>query len=291
MVSLTDLPGQLGVAKEALSAIASVPWVLVYPLLGAVCTVGLPVLGTALLVVFVPHPMVMVTTWAGIVVVIPVAFSFAMVAYCHELDAAFRGGRPSPGAGARVALGRAKRVVVAGFVVGTGGFVLHSTSESVPFGERLGLASKWALRVASVFAFPAVATTDASIRETFADVRAATESAWGGAAVTTLSMQALGTAIAWAGIVPAVVVLAGGFAGIVPSVGPLGPLTIPFLLGVGSLVTAVGTQFAVDGVLRTALYRYARDGQLPSALSTDPGRFVESAGSTDGEPGRAAGST
>lgn len=277
MVSLRDLTGQLDVVGDVLSAVSTVPWVLVYPVLGAICMVGLPVLGTAMLVVFVPHPVVMVAMWAGIVVAIPVTFSFTMVAYCHELDAAFRGRRPAPGTGARVALRRTKRVALAGLVVGTGGFVLHSTAESVPFGERLGLSSKWALRVASVFAFPAVATTDASIRETFGDVLAATESAWGGAAVTTLGTQALGTVIAWAGIVPAVVLLFGGFAGVVPPVGPLGPLTLPFLLGVGALVTAIGTQFAVDGVLKTALYRYVQDGRLPSALAADPGKFVESA--------------
>jgi hypothetical protein len=291
VVSLTDVAVQLRVATAVLSAVSTVPWVLVYPGLGAACMVGLPVVGTALLVAFTPHPVVLVATWAGIVVVIPVAFSFAMVAYCHELDAAFRGRRLPPGTGARVALRRAKRVTIAGFVVGTGGFVVHSTAESVPFGERLGLPSKWALRVAGVFAFPAVATTDAPIRETFGDVLAATESAWGGAAVTTLSTQALGTVIAWTGIVPAVVLLLGGFAGIVPYVGPLGPLTLPLLVGVGGLVTAIGTQFAVDGVLRAALYRYAHDGRLPSALAAEPGRFVETAEAGNGRNGEATGPT
>jgi len=201
VVSLTDLQRQVRVATAVLSAVSTVPWVL----------------GTALLV----------------------AFSFAMVAYCHELDAAFRGRRPPPGTGARVALHRAKRVAIAGFVVGTGGF-----------------------------AFPAVATTDATIRETFEDVLVATESAWGGAAVTTLSTQALGTAIAWAGIVPAMALLFGGFAGIVPYFGRLGPLTLPLLVGVGGLVAAIGTQFAVD-----------------------PGQVVETGEAGDGGRGQVAGPT
>lgn len=272
---------QASVASELLRAVASAPWLLAYPILAAAVAVGFPLAALAIPVFAAPDPLLIAVAWAAPFVAVPVAFSLLMVAYCHELDCAFDGGRPPPGSGLVVAASRRRRAAVAGLIVGTGGMSAHYLGELLPFAERIGVATTWGMRVAGVFAFPAIATTRGSLRETVGVVLSAVESEWGTALVTTASTQALGTAIAWAGLGSGVVFLFGGLFRVLPAVGPLGPFTLPLALGVGGILLAVAVQFAVGGMLRTVLYRYARDGEVPPALSSDVDAFVETDGSVE----------
>ncbi|SNZ05915.1 hypothetical protein SAMN06269185_0981 [Natronoarchaeum philippinense] len=214
--------------------------------------------------------------------VFPIVFAFLMVAYCHELNEAFEGRSPSFGAGLRVAAGRAKLVAVAGLVVGIGSFLVRSVGDSLPVGSIAGLGSAWALRIGSVFAFPAVATTEGNLDDAFEDVVAAVEAEWGKSLIATASTQLLGMVMAWAGIVAAVVLAAGAFtARFAVDAGPLGPFTLPVIVGVSGILAAILVQFTVDGILKTALYRYATEGELPTALSADADELVDPVGASD----------
>lgn len=275
VVELGEVIDQLGLGVQAVRAILTAPWLLVYPIVESVFMVGIPVVATGILVAFVPPPAIMVAVWASMFVAIPIGFSFAMVAYCHELDAALTGRRPMPGSGFAVAVRRFKRVVAAGLVAGTGAFAVHYAGETIPFADSIGVGSTWGLRIAGVFAFPAVGTTDASIRETVTDVHDAVESQWGAALVSTVSTQALGQVIAWAGLVAAIALGVLSFVKIAPGFWPLGPLPLPILVGIVAILAASTVQFAIDGVLKTALYHYARDRTLPPALSADPDAIFE----------------
>lgn len=272
--SLASVRRQFRIGFDAVRALLSAPQMLVYPLLAAVLGIGVPfglAIGT-----FLVAPRFAQYSAVLSMVIFPVVFAFLMVAYCYEINEAFEGRSPSVGDGLRVAVGRAKLVVVAGLVVGTGGFLVRSLGDSLPVGSIAGLASAWALRVAGVFAFPVVATTDGDLEDAFDEVVAAVEDEWGKSLIATAGTQLLGMLIAWTGIVAAVALTAAAFTGrLAVDAGPLGPFTLPLVVGVSGILGAVIVQFTIDGVLKTALYRYAMDGELPTALSTDADALVE----------------
>jgi len=272
--SLATVRRQLRIGFDAVRALLSAPQMLVYPLLAAVLGIGVPIglAGGTLLVApgFAQFGVVLS------VIAFPVIFAFLMVAYCYELNEAFEGRSPSFGEGLRVAVGRAKLVAVAGLVVGTGGFLVRSIGDSLPFGSIAGLGSAWALRVAGVFAFPVVTTTDGGLEDAFDEVVGAVEDEWGKSLVATAGTQLLGMAIAWTGIIAGVALAAMAFLGrFAVDAGPLGPFTLPVVVGVSGIIAAVVLQFTVDGILKTALYRYATEGELPAALSTDADSLVD----------------
>lgn len=274
MRSLASLRRQFGIGLDAVRTLLSAPQMLVYPLLAAVLGVGVPV-GLAGGTYLVAPRFAQYSTVLSMVL-FPVIFAFLMVAYCHELNEAFEGRSPSFGEGLRVAVGRAKLVAVAGLVVGTGGFFVRSMGDSLPFGSVAGLGSAWALRVGGVFAFPVVATTDGDLDDAFDEVVAAVEAEWGKSLVATASTQLLGMVIAWVGIIAAVVLAAGAFTGrFAVDAGPLGPFTFPVVVGVSGILAAILVQFTIDGILKTALYRYATEDELPTALSTDADELVD----------------
>lgn len=280
---MTGLRRQVSIATDALGAVLGAPQVLLYPLLTLVLGVGVPLAligGTAALV-----PSLATVGVIATFVAFPVIFAFLMVGYCYEINELFEGRRPGVLEGLRVALGRARMVAVAGLVVGTGQFAAGAAGSVIPFGRIVGTASRWGLQVAGTFAFPVVATTEGSLRDGFDEVRDAVKAEWGKSLVATAGTRAVGLAIAGTGFLAGVALAVGSLLGAVSvSVPPLGPFTLPIALPLLGVFVAILVQFTIDGILKTALYRYARDGELPPAISVDADALV------DGDADRSDGS-
>lgn len=264
---------QFGVAKGALRAVVASPKLFVYPILTMVLGVGVPagLAGLTHVVGLGAH----VGLFASFVV-FPIVFAFLMTSYCYEVNEVFEGRTPSLGEGMGVAAGRLKLVVVAALVVGVGGFAVRSLGDTVPFGNLIGIASAWGLKVAGVFAFPVIATTDGSVKEAFGDVVDAVKDEWGKSLVATAGTQLVGMAIAGAGFVGAVALAAAALTGTFGvDVGPLRELTLPVVVLALGIVTAIIVQFTISGLLKVALFRYANEGELPSTLSMDADAIVD----------------
>lgn len=278
---LSGVGKQFSVGMDALRALLSAPQLFLYPLLAVVLGLGMPVVlvGGALAI----DPGLAQAGVVAYVLLFPLVFAALMVGYCYELNEVFEGRSPGVGAGLGRAAGRIKMVVIGGLVVGVGGTATHALGESIPFGNALGLASRWGLQVAGVFAFPAIAVSDGSLRETFDDVKSAVEDQWGKSLVATIGTRAVGMAIFWTGTLAGIALAALAFVGsLAVELPPLGAFTLPVLLPVAAVVTAITVQFTIDGVVKTALYRYAIDGELPPAFGNDADALVEDSGRTGG---------
>ncbi|WP_415381598.1 hypothetical protein [Halosimplex sp. TS25] len=268
MGRISRLRTQAAVAGRALRVVLSTPQVLVYPLAASLLALVLPfALGGVLFLVDVR---LVWLTLPGYLFGLAPVFGVLMVAYCYELDELFAGCSPALGSGLRRAVSRVGTVVVGSLVTSVATMFAESSGDSVPFGGVIGVTSTAAMRVLNVFIYPAVATTDGSLGETAEAIQTAAEHQWGTALVAAVGTSALGTAIFWSGmiaaIVLAVVAALGVFAVELP---PLGGYTLSVVLPVVGLFTALAVHVTVDGVVRTALYRYATDGGLPPALGDD----------------------
>lgn len=268
MGRMNEFRTQAAVAGRAFRAVLSTPHVLVYPLAASVLALVLPfVLGGVLFLIDVRLVWLVVP---GYLLGLAPVFGVLMVAYCYELDQLFAGRSPAPGAGLRRAAARVGAVVVGSLVTSVATMFAESSGDSVPFGGVIGVTSTAAMRVLNVFIYPAVATTDGSLAETAEAIRTAAERKWGTALVAAVGTSALGTTIFWSGMIAAIVLALvaalGVFAVELP---PLGDYTLSVFLPVAGLFTALAVHVTVDGVVKTALYRYAMDGELPSALGDD----------------------
>lgn len=274
MGALSNVGRSVGVARDALGAITLK--ILVYPVLASVLGILMPV-GFLWLGALVGGPYMI----GGVIVIVIVAvyaivFSFLMVAYCYELNEVFEGRSPAFGDGFGVATERFRLVVLAGLIVGVGGFAARLGGNSVPFGDLIGVGSKWGLRIAGVFAFPVVATTRTSAADAFQEVLDAAEQEWGKSIVAAASTRVIGLAIFWICLFGAVALAVLAFFGrFAVEFGPLGTFTLPVIVAVGGLILATSVQFTLEGILRTALFRYASDGRLPAVFSSNPDALVD----------------
>lgn len=284
---LSNVGRQFGVVADAMRALLAAPQMLLYPVLAAVLGLGVPAAIVGLTYLVGGGDTVAYAGFASMLT-FPVVFSFLMVAYCYEINEVFEGRRPAPGAGLRVAAGRLKLVALAGLVVGVGGFAVQMAGNKVPLGDAVGVASSYGLRIAGVFAFPVVATTQGSAREAFSEVVDSARDEWGKSLAATVGTQAIGMIVAWTGILAGIGLAVAAFLGeFAVDVGPLGPFTLPIVVAVGAILLAALLQFTVDGIVKVALYRYARDGELPPALSNDADALVETEGSGPTQSGSA----
>lgn len=278
MTVVGDVLCQGRVAAAAARALLTMPQMLVYPLslatlqfailavlIGGALTAG----GGAVVSVFVPAVAVAVAVSA-------VALATLMTAYCYELNEVFEGRSPTPFSGLVFALGRFKMVLAGAVLVVGSGYADSQAGTLGPIASSFGLTSAWAVKIASAFAFPAVVTSRHSLRVALANVREAIEAEWGRAVVTIVSTRFVGMAIAWSGIIVAMVLAAAAVSGtFVVDVDPFGPFVAPFVVGVSGISFAVAVQFAIRGLLQMALYRCAVDGSLPTALATDHQTLLE----------------
>ncbi|PSP47370.1 hypothetical protein BRC75_10035, partial [Halobacteriales archaeon QH_7_69_31] len=119
-------------------------------------------------------------------------YSVIQVAMCYEVNEAFEGRRPVPFSGIRVALGRPKRIVLAA----TLGFVVVNVQRGLPalgrVGRILGAAGARGYEVASLFAFPIIATTDKSVARSLESVLASVEEQWDRGLAVSVGTKAVG---------------------------------------------------------------------------------------------------
>ncbi|WP_436924796.1 hypothetical protein [Halosimplex amylolyticum] len=278
MERLSELRTQGPVALRAARVVLSAPQVLAYPVVAALIGLVMPfVLGGTLFLIDIR------LVWLaapGYIVGFGAVYAALMVAYCYELDALFSGRSPAPGSGLRRAFGRARIVLLGGVAISVVGMLAESGFDSVPFGEWIGATSRWGIRVASVFAFPAIATTDGSLRETVAEIQTTAERQWGSALVATVGTSAIGVVVFWSTMISSIALAIAAALGVFAvEIPPLGGYTLSVVLPVVGLVVALSVQFTVDGVVKTALYRYATDGELPPAIDGDADALL--AGSSD----------
>ncbi|QLH78498.1 hypothetical protein HZS55_14900 [Halosimplex rubrum] len=257
------------VALRALRAVLWRPYVLVYPVLASMLALLLPAV-IAVGLGLIDIRLVWLTVPIYLFGLAPL-FGLLMVAYCHELDELFAGRTPTPGSGIARAIARFRVLVVASLLASLGSLLAESgDDDSVPFGGLVGISSATALRALNGFLYPAVAVSEGSLGETAEEVWAAAERRWGTAVVTATGTRAVGMGIVWSAIITsvalAVLAVLGVFSIEVP---PLGGYTLSVALPVAGLFTATALTTTVRGVVETALYRYAVDGELPAALGDD----------------------
>ncbi|MFC4248506.1 DUF6159 family protein [Natribaculum luteum] len=278
---MTGVRRQLRVAVSTGRALASNPFLLAYPIVATVLALGLagallayPLAGALEIVPYSSRALGV--AFLAYLVVVPVSLSFVMVAFTAEVAQTYRGQRPIPGEGIRVATDRIGAVVLAALLFGTGGYAVRYLGIVGRLGEFAGVVSSWGIRIAGTFVYPAIATTDGDTTVALERSLQALRAEWGSGVVTTVGTQTLGTLLTMAGLWSAVGLVAAQWLGwIALEVGPLGEFTLPVLLAVGGLAAAFVLGFAVNGLLTTALYLYATDGELPALLAADPADLVE----------------
>ncbi|WP_049922840.1 ABC transporter permease subunit [Halopiger djelfimassiliensis] len=271
---------QYRLARNCTRAVLSAPQVLLYPVLATVLSFGYPILLFGYPMVGGYNSTVMTAGFLLYLVIVPLIISFSMVAYCYELNELFEGRQPSPGDGARVAANRLRLVGVAALVFGTGGAALQYLGLFGRIGSRLGSSAQLGLEVVHMFAFPVVALSpaDGTVRDAFEDVVDAMQSEFGAATVSAVGIRLLNGLIVSSGFLAAIGLLVAWFyRGVDIAVGPLGPFTLPILFVFGSAITASVVGLAVSGVVKTALYRYASDGELPAELGVGIDDLVDTA--------------
>ena len=275
--SPVSFASELRLAVAALGVVRDVPQVLVYSIcvpllclgsLGAPYVFVWTVFGGGTLWLALAFPMAMLLCC--------LVFCVLQVAMCYEVNEAFEGRRPVPLSGIRVALGRPQRIVLAATLA----FVVVNVQRGLPafgrVGQVLGAAGARGYEVASLFAFPLIATTDESVARSLESVLASVEEQWDRGLAVSVGTKAVGMALTWGGIVLAILLLGAAVFGYGPSFPPYGPFTLPLAAGVGGLVLGFSIQILVRTVLKTALFRYVRDGEFP--VGTDAERVIEPPG-------------
>jgi hypothetical protein len=277
VVQLAAIREQARFAGRLLRSLGNAPHVLLYPLVCGALMLAVPVGFVAVVGFTFSFAWSYVGLALGVLVML-VVHPALMVAYAHEVNEVFEGRRPSFGDGLRAARRRGKLVLYTGFLDFFGPVLAERTDRAFRFGGIVANTTEMGVRVGSLFAYPVVATTQTTPRDALAEVQHAVEREWGRAIATDVATKALTKLLVWTSI-------AGGFllfflvlgGARTLSVWPLGPLTLPLLVGVGGVVGAVSMELAIKGLVQTALYRYATDGQPPPALSVDPDGLVSDA--------------
>ncbi|WP_152031266.1 ABC transporter permease [Natrarchaeobaculum aegyptiacum] len=266
---MTGARTQFRLAWNTLRVVASTPQLLLYPTVLTALALTTPVVVFALIIFFPPiMPIVLVAYLVGM----PFLFAFLMVAYCYELNERFDGRRPPLAAGIGVAAARLRLVAIAALAFGPAGFFVYYASALVRFVPGLERVVAVGIEVVSMFAYPAVACADEddSIGETFESLREAVEREFGTATIAAVGFRFFGATLVLGGFVTAAALVAlWWYAGANALVGSVGLAVLPLLalavLG-GSVTTAIFVTFTASGVVKTALYRYATDDELPATL-------------------------
>lgn len=282
MSRLAQLERQVPLALRALRLLLGTPQAFVYPVVAAVSAIAMPVVLAAGL--FLVDVRLVWLTVPGYILGYGSLFAVLMVAYCYELDRAFAGQSPPPGAGLRRVAGAPGTVILGGLVMSVLGMFTESDVDP-PFLDRLGIASRWGLRAATVFCYPALAVESGCIRETLTVVQAAARDKWGSAGVASAGTQAVGFTVIWTSIAAAVALAVSWSLGVFSvDLPPLGSFAIIAVLPVFGFVSAMTLQFTVSGVVKTVLYRYATTDELPEALGADPTVLLDANESPASDP-------
>lgn len=269
------------------------PWVFVYAILGSLGIVGVLAGGAAAgwyLAVLTGE------LYAGLVgfvvtavVVAPLFLGVLSTAYCYELNEVISGRRPIPLSGLVVAVLRLHRIAVVVAVM-SGSMILlpraqaRASSLGVAgriVGQVVGDATYVGLKIANVFAFPVLATTDGSLRDGFDRFREAMEAEWGAVVVTATGFGAITRVLSVGFWIPILVltpinVLAWADLGIEQLsvvteyallVDPLGPFTVPLALLAGLFAVGGFVSIGLAYPVKVILFRYAIDGELPAGIT------------------------
>lgn len=254
---------QLRLARNAVGIVAGAPQLLLYPIAFLIVTFGASI---PVFVANVVHPLAWLVAFVLYLTVIPIMGAFFIVAYCYELNELFEGQEPGVGSGVGVAFGRLRLVALASLVFGTGGFFLRYLGVLSRFLAGPGTLGSVGVETVSTFVYPVVALADEdqTAREAFEELKTAVEREFRTAAFAAVGIRALVSIIFLSGFAAAVAVLAVWSArGLVPGPGVIG---LALVLFTGATLTAVIVGFLVSGLVKTALYRYAIDGELPPEL-------------------------
>ncbi|WP_049926423.1 ABC transporter permease [Halopiger goleimassiliensis] len=263
---------QYRLARRSLGIVASSPQVLLNPILFLIVGFTYPIVAYSVLGM---GAFGWLFTFLTTVAVASFAWSFFMVGYIYELNELFDGREPSLGEGLGVAADRARMVGIAALVFGPGRYLLQSSvARIIPGADRfVGVG----FDTASVFAFPiaALSPADQSLEDALSELSEAVRSKFGTAAFATVGIRAFAATLTLAGFVTAFGLLAAWiYQGVDIAVGPLGPFTLPILALFGCVTVAAVTVVIVSGIVRTALYRYAVDDELPPELGVDADDLV-----------------
>lgn len=269
-----DLWSDLRLTAAAMGVLRDVPQLLVYSICAPILCLGA-----------LAAPYVVVWTVLGLSVVplalaLPTAmllcclvFCVLQVAMCYEVNEAFEDTRPVPLSGLRVALARPKQVALVAVLGIVSIYFQRWLSRFGRVGNVLGAAGPRSTDVVSLFAVPLVATTEQPVAESLDSVLQSVEEEWERGLALAVGTKAIGMALTWGGILLAAVLFVAALFGRGLGLPPLGPFTLPLLVGVGGFVLGTAAHLLVRTVLETALFRYVRDGEFP--VGTDAERVIE----------------
>lgn len=272
---------QLSIAGGCARAVITHPFTLVYPALTAFGVIG-TLLGLGFVALSMatpvgldlPSPMIAWAVFAGLGMAIlflglPLLITTMKVAYCYEIHELYQGRRPMPGEGLVVALRNPIKIILATVIIATafnGGRAVSGAGGAV--GDAAGSAAVAGSHVLSVFMAPAIAIEDADARETAQYVREAVAERWGvDAYIASNSVSKISGMWFVAGLAVGVLIIASGALGVFPL-----DIGIGYVIGLGLLSPVVGfflaalTTAMVSGLISTALYVYAVDGETPDRI-------------------------
>ncbi len=190
--------------------------------------------------------------------VLPVVTTFLNVAYCHELDAVFRGRRPRPGSGLVAATHRLPEIALGALAVSGAFFAgYYSDTESLRTGSGL----------LGVFLAPAIATEDGGVRDLASRIESVVTGRWGSGLVVVYSAKTLSHALGVLGIGSAVGLVVAHVLGALPfdpafEFLPVGSglpqvLVLAVAVFLGGLFASSFLTALVAGPVSTALYHDA----------------------------------
>lgn len=246
------------------------PELLGFPVLGMLTLVLLAVFG--LLVAPVAGLAAASAVRAGVPAVVPLAVGVFVAAFCvttvstffsaglvHAAAVAFAGEDPDLRDGLRAAWRVRRKVVIWGLIAASVAVVLRALERSGRVGwiVRAVIGVSWAL--ATYFIVPVMVLDDSDIEGMFAGSVRTFRETWG----------ETGGASVGVGVVFLVAVFGSlGLLVLALVVLPMTPatVTVAVLAYVGLLAVLYPAGQAVAGIVKTALYLYARDGRVPGAF-------------------------
>jgi len=278
------LSSDLRLAAAAMGVLRDVPQLVLYSLcvpLSVLGALAAPyVVGWTL---FGPSTVTLALAFPTAMMLCCLVFCVLQVAMCYEVNEAFEGNLSVPFSGLWVALARPKRVALVVVLGIVSVYFQRWLSMVGRVGRVLGGAGPRSYEVASLFAFPLIATTEQPVAETLEAVLRSVDEEWERGLALAVGTKAIGMAFTWGGILLAAVLFVATVFGRSPSLPPLGPFTLPLLVGVGEFVLGMAVHLLVRTVLKTALFRYVRDGEFP--VGADAERVIETPESAGTEVG------
>lgn len=192
-------------------------------------------------------------------VLVTTVSTFFSAAFVHCTAAVLRGGNVSIRAGLGAAWRTRRKILVWGVVAGTAAVVVR-VLESWSVGEQM--VASWfgfAWSVLTYFVVPVLVLEDLDVRETVRESGRTFAETWG----ETASANVGATLFLVAGMLAATVVLSVGFVLAAGSPSALAILTLVFF---AFFLLQFPAALTLGAVVKTALYLYAREGEMPATF-------------------------